>query len=302
MGKTIISWATYTANVVHGCSKPAAVPLDVLPLADGPIDAKWTHTGTSPECIRCYAENLSNRRGWTPAPWTEENAVANIRIRPERLEDFRKVPVKPTTLPPSQRERFFICSMGDIFHRLVPDSYLRQLWDMMLASPHIYMLLTKRTDRAMTWPGPWPDNIWLGTTCGHPVTTWRIECLRQSKAKTRFVSGEPLLGSLAPLDLSGINQFIVGGESGTGWRRMNHTWAREIRDACVRQTVAFFFKQDSSFRTESRCYLVEEDGSCWQWRQFPGEMTPPLQVQPDSERKHRELFQIAGQHFVNTAA
>lgn len=298
MGKTIISWATYTANVVHGCSKPAAVPPE---FRDG-VDQKWLAPGTSPECIRCYAETLSNKRRWTPVPWTEDNEQRNVRLVPDRLEDFRKVAVKPTTLPPSQRERFFICSMGDIFHRLVPDSYLHQLWDKMLASQHIYMLLTKRPERAMEWPGPWPDNIWLGTTCGHPVTKWRIECLRRSKATIRFVSGEPLLGSLAPLNLDGIQQFIIGGESGTGWRRMNHGWAREIRDVCVKQRTAFFFKQDSSFRTESRCYLVETDGSCWQWRQFPGEMTPPIQVQPDSDRKHRELFPVVGQHLASTAA
>jgi len=65
--KTIISWATYTVNVVHGCSKPAAVPLEHLELAEqvsGPIDPKWTQPNTSPECARCYAETLSNRRGW----------------------------------------------------------------------------------------------------------------------------------------------------------------------------------------------------------------------------------------------
>jgi protein gp37 len=296
MGQTIISWATHTTNVVHGCSKPAAVPPEHHELAQSvagvEIGRQWTKSGTSPECIRCYAENLSNRRGWTPEPWLEKNEAGNIILRPERFRDFRVVPVVDPKLPPSFRKRFFICSMGDIFHRRVPDSHLRALWTEMLKHEHVYMLLTKRPDRAAEWPGPWPENIWLGATCGHPVTKWRIEFLRRSQAKVRFVSMEPLLAPMAPLNLAGIHQVIVGGESGSGYRPMKMEWARDVRDECVRQGSAFFFKQDAAFRTESRCYLVEQDGSCWQWRQFPGELTPPKQVDPDSPKKHAELFPV----------
>jgi len=295
MNETIISWATHTLNWVHGCSKPAAVPPDMLELAEsvsGPIDVRWTKPNTSPECARCYAEALSNKRGWTPKPWIEANEVDNVQFHPERFKDIAKLPVKSVHLPPSQRNRIFICSMGDLFHRLVPDDLLRRLFKEMEATPHIYQLLTKRPERAMEWPGPWPENVWLGTTCGHTVTKWRIECLRRSKAKVRFVSAEPLVTSLMPLNLEGIHQVIVGGESGGGYRPIDMAWAREIRDACVANNTAFFMKQDAAFRTETRCYLVEKDGSCFQWMQFPGELRPPVMVPPDNQKYHKEHFRI----------
>ncbi len=203
MGETIIGWATHTNNVVTGCSKPAAVPpeaLEILAELEPPsaeraadeyfskafslgIPEKWTRPGTSPECFHCYAEFLSLRRGWSKKPWQECNAEENVRLRPERFRDFGRVP--PRAGRPSDRTRFFVCSMGDVFHHLVPDSFLEELWSAMLATPHIYMLLTKEIARAAAWPGPWPDNIWLGTTCGHPITKWRIEYLRRSTPRRR---------------------------------------------------------------------------------------------------------------------
>jgi protein gp37 len=292
MTKTIISWATFTNNVVHGCSKPAAIPHESLPYVDYAYDEKWTRPGTSCECVNCYAETLSNRRGWTPAPWTEDNAGENVQLHPERFRDIGKLPVKPTHLPPSQRERMFICSMGDTFHRLVPDSFLRELWGWMVKYPHIYQMLTKRADRIARWEGPWPDHIWAGATCGHPMTKWRINALRDSGAKVRFVSMEPMTASMLPLNLAGIHQVIVGGESGPGFRGMHMQWVREVRDACAEQGVAFFMKQDAAFRTEKRCYLVEEDGRCMQYRQFPGELSAPVEVEPDSADYHRRLFPV----------
>jgi len=297
VNKTIIAWATHTCNVVHGCSKPAAVPRHVLDVAEsvsGPIDPKWLKDGTSPECIRCYAENLSNRRGWTPKPWTERNAEDNVQLHPERFREFRKLPLGDISLPPSQRTRVFVCSMGDWGHRLVPDSFRRDMLKAMADTPHIYMCLTKRPDVAAAMEVDWPENVWLGTTCGHPATKWRLEFLRRSRAKTRFVSMEPMLASMLPLNLDGLHQVIVGGESGSGFRPMRMEWVREVRDVCADKGVAFFMKQAANFQTERGCYVVEKDGTCRQYRQFPGELSPPVIVQPDNPAKHRELFPVLG--------
>lgn len=59
----------------------------------------------------------------------------------------------------------------------------------------------------------------------------------------RFVSAEPLLESLLPINLEGIHQVITGGESGHGARPLNPDWCRDLRDECARQGVAFFMKQ-----------------------------------------------------------
>jgi protein gp37 len=71
----------------------------------------------------------------------------------------------------------------------------------------------------------------------------RIEQLRASPDRVRFLSVEPLLEDLGPLDLSGIGWVIVGGESGHGARSMGPDWVRSIRDQCHSTGVPFFFKQ-----------------------------------------------------------
>lgn len=315
--ETHIPWANYTTNVVTGCHKPAALPaagmrvLEAMsPAMAGPAVAKWTLSGTSPECIRCYAESLSLRRGWTKFPWRSENAAANVVLHPERMREWGKLSRtlgQPADRPPSERLKFFVCSMGDIFHELVPDSFLCQCFAEFRRYPdEIFLLLTKRTDRAADQDAPWcqaaggwPANVWLGTSIGHPVTKWRLEYLRKSPARIRFVSMEPLVASLtdaaadayyAPLHFAGIDQAIVGGESGAGYRPMQMQWARELRDRAAASGTAFFYKQDAAFRAGERPWLVEADGRRMEYLQFPGELTPPRLVMDDESRVHSEPF------------
>jgi protein gp37 len=301
MQKTKIAWATHSSNIVSGCSKPAALPpegwsllKDSLPAAlrTNRLFTKWRQHGTSPECIRCYAESISHRYKFTNQPWLEDHAGENVRLHPDRMAEWAKLPVKPVDLPPSQRNRIFVCSMGDLFHDLVPDAYIAEAFAEMRRSPHIYMVLTKRIERASRSTGRWarngwPENVWLGTSVGHPITKWRMEYLRNSPALVRFVSMEPLLESLTdaeadlllgPLNLNWIHQIIVGGESGGGYRKMKPEWARELRDRAAAAGCAFFYKQDSAALPGRRPWLVEPNGRRLEYHQFPGELTPPRDV------------------------
>ena len=79
----------------------------------------------------------------------------------------------------------------------------------------------------------------------------RIRHLLASPAGLRFLSLEPLLEGVGPLDLSGISWVIVGGESGPGARPMAEPWVLDIRDQCARAGVAFFFKQWGRARPKS---------------------------------------------------
>lgn len=168
-------------------------------------------------------------------------------------------------------KRVFVNSMSDLFHELIPDEYIREVFAVMADLPqHTFQILTKRPERAANWHGPWAPNIWMGTSVENRRVLARIDHLRQCQAAVRFLSAEPLLGPLDSLDLDGINWVIVGGESGPGHRPMNHDWARDIRDKCVAAHVAFFFKQDSGPRTEMRPWL---DGMVWE--QYPGQLTTP---------------------------
>jgi protein gp37 len=132
---------------------------------------------------------------------------------------------------------------------------------------HTFQILTKRPERMATWPGPWPVNVWAGTSVEDRRVIGRIDHLRLVPAAVRFISFEPLIGAVGDVDLSGIHWAIVGGESGPGYRPMDVEWARELRDQCLAQRVAFFFKQSSGPRTEM---APELDGV--RWEQYPAEV------------------------------
>jgi protein gp37 len=140
----------------------------------------------------------------------------------------------------------FVNSMSDLFHDKVPLAFIREIFAVMRETPqHTYQLLTKRAER-LGELGPqldWPSNVWMGVSVESAEFLWRIDHLRQVSAKTKFLSLEPLLGPLGALDLHGIDWAIAGGESGPGARDINPEWVRAIRDQCVKQNVAFHFKQ-----------------------------------------------------------
>jgi protein gp37 len=279
-GTTNISWASHSWNPATGCSTPIEID---------PVTGKKF---ISPECEHCYAETLSLRRKWTEHHWTEPNAEKNVVIHPDRLRQAYNFNLDAEQQACAHRLypiRVFVNSMSDLFHRLVPDEFIWKVFQVMndpRNAHRVFQVLTKRPERAATWPGPWGPNIWMGTTSGDARTKFRVDHLRRSAAKVRFISVEPLLTSMVPIDLAGIQQVIVGGESGPRFRPMEMSWARELRDTCVEQGTAFYFKQADAFRTETRCYLVEEDGRCFEWRQMPGDLCPPIEVQPDKRQTH----------------
>ncbi|WP_424536530.1 DUF5131 family protein [Sphaerisporangium viridialbum] len=140
----------------------------------------------------------------------------------------------------------FVNSMSDLFHARVPIAFVRQVFDVMAATPqHTYQVLTKRATRLarIAHQLPWPDNVWMGVSVENQQVIARVDSLRRVPAAVRFISAEPLLGSLSGLDLTEIYWLIAGGESGSGARRVDPDWVRELRDRCLQDDVAFFFKQ-----------------------------------------------------------
>jgi protein gp37 len=142
--------------------------------------------------------------------------------------------------------------MGDLFHVDVPRAFVRAVFETMLeASEHVYQVLTKRPGRMGQFiransdlfdHGVVPAHIWLGTSVENQRTVFRVRQLTQIAASVRFLSCEPLLGPLR-ISLQGIHWVIAGGESGITHRPVSLDWVREIRDACIRGAVPFFFKQ-----------------------------------------------------------
>jgi protein gp37 len=110
---------------------------------------------------------------------------------------------------------------------------------------HTYQILTKRPENMLGQTSDLPKlrNVWLGASVENADHLFRLETLRSVPAHVRFVSFEPLIGSVAGADLSGIHWAIVGGESGPRARTIEQSWVTEIKTACRRYGTAFFFKQ-----------------------------------------------------------
>lgn len=223
-------------------------------------DATWNPTTgctkVSAGCDNCYAERLANRllednyRRKLPVVETEENKrdPFAVRIWPDRLDIPRSW---------GQPKRIFVNSMSDLFHKEIPDVYVRRCFEVMLdVDRHVYQILTKRPARAASFvndkhadlfgPNGLPGHIWIGTSVEDQSVDYRIRHLSDVEASVRFLSCEPLIGSLK-LDgtgfRKGIDWVIVGGESGPGYRPMEPEWVRSIQRECEDAGVAFFFKQ-----------------------------------------------------------
>lgn len=143
-------------------------------------------------------------------------------------------------------ELTFVNSMSDLFHAGVSRAFVRQVFDVMAATPRqTYQVLTKRARRLrrMAPDLPWPANVWMGVSVENADYLDRVDDLRQVPAAVRFLSCEPLLGPLDGLSLEGIHWVIVGGESGPGARPMELVWAQQIVDQCRASRVPVLVKQ-----------------------------------------------------------
>ena len=101
----------------------------------------------------------------------------------------------------------------------------------------------------------------MGVTVEAADYTDRIDDLRSTGAKVKFLSLEPLLSALPNLALNGIDWVIVGGESGPAARPMKKEWVRDIRDNCEIAGVPFFFKQWGGVNRKKSGRLL--DGRYW---------------------------------------
>ena len=183
---------------------------------------------------------------------------------------------KPTIHPNSleiplnwkKSQMVFVNSMSDLFHEDIPVSFIKNVFGIMnLANWHLYQVLTKRSKRLreLTADLEWSKHIWMGVTVEDCRYKYRLNDLKKTDAKVKFISFEPLLGQIGYLDLDGIDWVIVGGESGPGARPMNEEWVLEIKEKCLDSNVPFFFKQWGGVRKKKAGRLLEEKI----WDQMP---------------------------------
>jgi len=224
-----IEWTEATWNPVTGCTK------------------------ISQGCKHCYAERMAHRL--LAIGQANYRNGFELTLQPQMLE----LPLrwkKPLTV--------FVNSMSDLLHPKVPLDYVQRVFDVMRrAHWHRFQVLTKRAERLAEIDASidWPDNVWMGVSVESGAYRSRIDCLRRTLARTRFLSLEPLLGPLPALDLTDIDWVIVGGESGPGARPMDPAWVVDLRDQCIAASVPFFFKQWGGVRKKRTGR--ELDGRTW---------------------------------------
>jgi protein gp37 len=233
VARSSIEWTEATWNPVTGCSK------------------------ISSGCENCYAERMARRL----------KAMGQPKYRKGFEVAFHQ---NALSMPLGWRKprMVFVNSMSDLFHEKVPDEFILEVFGIMReASWHTFQVLTKRPERLEALNGSiqWPDNVWMGVTIEAVEYTNRLGLLKETDAVVKFVSFEPLLDSVPDPDLVGINWAIVGGESGPRARPIELQWVLGIRDACIRQSVPFFFKQWGGVNKKRAGRLLEGR----EWNELP---------------------------------
>lgn len=211
MAESSIEWTELTWNPTTGCTKISA------------------------GCKFCYAEVMSRR---LQAMGIEKYKDGfQVRVHPEALRI-------PYTW--KGQKIVFVNSMSDLFHEKIPLPFIRQVFAVMNDNPnHVFQILTKRAERLLEVHKElkWTHNIWMGVSVEDQRVLHRIDHLRMTGAKVKFLSCEPLIGPLPNLNLQKVDWVIVGGESGHRPRPMKTDWVLDIQQQCKDADVAFFFKQ-----------------------------------------------------------
>ncbi|MBK9736187.1 MAG: phage Gp37/Gp68 family protein [Saprospiraceae bacterium] len=211
MAQSSIEWTEMTWNPTTGCSK------------------------VSQGCKFCYAEVMSKRLQAMGVEKYKDNF--EVRTHPDSLK-----------MPYSWKSSkvVFVNSMSDLFHKEVPLSFIKQVFKVMNENPqHVFQVLTKRAERLYELHQDlnWTHNIWMGVSVEDETVLDRIDFLRNTNARVKFLSIEPLLGPLNSINLEKIDWAIVGGESGFRPRPLKPDWVIDIQEQCEKAKVAFFFKQ-----------------------------------------------------------
>jgi protein gp37 len=211
MAQSSIEWTEMTWNPTTGCDK------------------------ISKGCKFCYAEIMSRRL----QAMGVEKYKDNFEVRTH--EDSLNIPYTWKS-----SKVVFVNSMSDLFHKDIPVVFIKKVFKVMNDNPqHVFQVLTKRAERLFELHAElkWTHNIWMGVSVENDKVRGRIDFLRQTNARVKFLSLEPLIGPLKNLNLDRIDWAIVGGESGHNPRIMNLDWVLDIQEQCASAEVAFFFKQ-----------------------------------------------------------
>jgi len=253
MSKSEIEWTDATWNPVAGCSIASA------------------------GCKNCYAMQMASRleaMGVAKYKGLTQKSGKTVTWRGVVREDKNSLIMPYRWRKP---RKIFVNSMSDLFHDDVSIRFILSVWKVMRETPqHNYQILTKRPERmrrvVVKHIGQTLPNVWLGTSVENAKVVPRIERLKETPAAVRFISFEPLIGSVGPIDLDGIDWAIVGGESGNRARPIQENWIDEIHAQCIEDGTAFFFKQWGAWGKDNQKRSKKANGRVYRgktWDEMP---------------------------------
>lgn len=237
MSKTKIEWAEKVWNPIRGCSR------------------------VSEGCRNCYAERQAVRFSGEGLPYHgyAEKTSSGPRWT-GKVKLIREMLDKP--LRWRKPARIFVNSMSDLFYESLSFGEIAAVFGVMAACPqHTFQVLTKRAQRMREWfrwvdepesgkvqaaalvalrgdvrlhqsdGHRWPlPNVWLGVSAEDQSTAdERIPHLLQCPAAVRWVSAEPLLGSID-----------MAGPLGLEWEQC---------DACCERYPDVYWGNDNQWKT-----------------------------------------------------
>jgi protein gp37 len=191
-------------------------------------------------CPYCYARRMYKRFGWNP----------EIKYAPEAYYGLSNI---------KQPSRIFVGSTMELFGDWVDEYFMKHMFNVVRQVPQLtFIFLTKQPQNLAKW-SPFPDNCWVGVS----VTNTRMYqdaayWLRETKAKVKFVSFEPLLEEIVPVawpwrlsfqekelwgESGGINWVIVGQQTPSSPKtNPDIKWVKGIVQAADKAGVPVFLK------------------------------------------------------------
>ena len=207
----------------------------------------------SPGCANCYVYRRDSSFS-KDSSQVEKTASFSLPVKRNRYGIFKL----------SGEDTVYTCLSSDFF---LPeaDEWRKEAWDMIRTRKDArFFIITKRIDRFFySLPEDWGDG-WENVTIGCTVENqdradYRLPIFLTMPIAHKQIICEPLLESL---DLSsylgkGIEQVVVGGESGPKARICDYEWVLTLREQCQKAGTSFYFKQTGAkFKKNEKVFSV----------------------------------------------
>lgn len=210
----------------------------------------------SPGCANCYVYRRDESIG-KDASVVSKTADYDLPLKKNRQGQYKLT---------AEEGIVFTCMTSDFFLDTA-DEWRQDCWDMIHERHDLqFCIITKRIDRFEACiPPDWDDgweNVTICSTCeNQDRADYRLPILLSLPIRHREVICEPMLGEIQMEKyLAGglIEKVTCGGESGNHARPCDFRWIQEVRRACIRCGVPFYFKQTGAvFIKDGKVYHIE---------------------------------------------